>query len=108
MLNILFSRQILAKPGADPQLCSSTSRVGARQLGNSNISLIYRPLCLHRGDQAGVVNPLSNWPLHNIVITSIAWCMAYKREVEGGSYLAQKSCNTIATVWASQVGGAAK
>jgi len=30
--------------------------------------------------------------------------MAYKREVEGGSYLAHKSCNTIATVWALQVG----
>jgi len=24
------------------------------------------------------------WPLHEIVITNIIWCMAYKREVEGG------------------------
>jgi len=32
--------------------------------------------------------------------------MAYKREVERGSYIAQWACNTIATVWALQVGGA--
>jgi len=32
-----------------------------------------------------------HWPLHDNVITNIAWCMAYKREVEEGSYLAQKS-----------------
>jgi len=31
--------------------------------------------------------------------------MAYTREVDGGSYTAQKSCNSIATVWAMQVGG---
>ena len=24
------------------------------------------------------------WPLHDIVITNIAWCMAYTREVGGG------------------------
>jgi len=28
------------------------------------------------------------WPLHDIVITNIVWCMPYKREVEEGSYLA--------------------
>ena len=48
------------------------------------------------------------WPLHEIVITNIVWCLACKRDVEGGSYLAQKSCNTIATVWALQVGGGMK
>jgi len=31
--------------------------------------------------------------------------MAYKTQVEGGSCLAQKSCNTIATVWAYRWGG---
>jgi len=31
-------------------------------------------------------------------------CMAYKREVEGGSYTAQKSWNGIPTVWAMQAG----
>jgi len=31
-----------------------------------------------------------DWPLHDIVITNIVWCMAYQREVEGGgSYIAQ-------------------
>jgi len=31
------------------------------------------------------------WPVHDIVITitNIVWCMAYQREVEGGSYIAQ-------------------
>jgi len=24
------------------------------------------------------------WPLHDIVITNIVWCVAYKREIEGG------------------------
>jgi len=25
-----------------------------------------------------------DWPLHDIVITNIVWCMVYKIEVEGG------------------------
>jgi len=29
--------------------------------------------------------------------------MAYQREVEGGLYIAQQLCNSIATVWAMQV-----
>jgi len=29
------------------------------------------------------------WPLHDIVITNIIWSIAYTREVEGGSYIAQ-------------------
>jgi len=35
------------------------------------------------------------------------YCMVYNMQKggRGGSYLAQKSCNTIATVWALQVGG---
>jgi len=31
--------------------------------------------------------------------------MAYKREVEGGSYIAQYSCNSIATVGGMEVDG---
>jgi len=38
--------------------------------------------------QSGAVAAAKNagelWPLHNIVITNSVWCMAYKREVEGG------------------------
>jgi len=30
-----------------------------------------------------------NWPLHNIAITNIVWCIAYTRGVGGGAYLAQ-------------------
>ena len=44
------------------------------------------------------------WPLHDIVITNIVWCKAYEREVEGGSYFAQLSCNSIETVRAMQAG----
>jgi len=29
------------------------------------------------------------WPLHDIVITNVVWCVAYKRDAEGGSYIAQ-------------------
>ena len=31
----------------------------------------------------------TRWPLHDIVVTNIVWCMAYKREVEEGSYTAR-------------------
>ena len=30
--------------------------------------------------------------------------MSYKREVEGGLYIARWLCNSIATVWAMQAG----
>jgi len=33
--------------------------------------------------------------IHDIVITNIVWYMAYKREVEGGSYIAHWACNTV-------------
>jgi len=35
----------------------------------------------------------------------MVWCIGYKRRVGGGAYLAQLSCNAIATVWKLQVGG---
>jgi len=31
----------------------------------------------------------AGWPLQDIVTTNIVWCMAYKGEVEGGSYTAR-------------------
>jgi len=43
---------------------------------------------------------LAHWPLHDIAITNIVWCMAYKRGVRGASYIAQSTYNRIATVWA--------
>jgi len=45
------------------------------------------------------------WPLHDIVITNSVWCMTYRREVGGGLYTAQWSCNRNAPGWAMQVGG---
>ena len=45
------------------------------------------------------------WLLHDIVITTIVWCMAYKRRVERGSFTARQLCNSIATGWAIQMGG---
>jgi len=29
------------------------------------------------------------WPLHDLVITNVVWCRAYKREVKGGLYNVQ-------------------
>jgi len=41
--------------------------------------------------------PPPSWPLHDIAITNIVWCMAYNRGVGGvGGYIAQWSCNSIA------------
>jgi len=31
-----------------------------------------------------VATSLISWPLHDIVIANIVWCMAYTREVGGG------------------------
>jgi len=27
---------------------------------------------------------VAGWPLHDVVIANIVWCMAYTREVKGG------------------------
>ena len=35
------------------------------------------------------------WPSRNIAITNVVWCVAYKRGVGGGAYIAQWSCNSI-------------
>jgi len=45
-------------------------------------------------------------PLHDIAITNIVWCVAYKRgSGRVGGRILRKSCNSIAIVWAMQVGG---
>ena len=49
--------------------------------------------------------PPPPWPLHDIAITNIVWCVEYKRAVGEGAYIAQWSCNSIAIVWAMQGGG---
>jgi len=36
-------------------------------------------------------------------MTNIVQCKPYKGEVEVGSYIAQQSCNSFATVWPMQV-----
>jgi len=38
--------------------------------------------------EAGVRDGVDIWPLHNIAITNIVWCMAYQRRVGGASYIA--------------------
>jgi len=45
------------------------------------------------------------WPLHDIVITDIVWCIAYKREVGRGVLYSPVIVNSIAPGWAMQVGG---
>jgi len=54
-----------------------------------------RKLGRERGSAAGRWGA-GLWPLHGIAITNVVWCMAYKRGVGGGSYIAQWSCNRIA------------
>ena len=43
------------------------------------------------------------WPLHDIAGTNIVRCMAYKKGVGGGAYIAQWSCNRVS--FASGGGG---
>jgi len=38
------------------------------------------------------------WPIHDIAIINIIWCMAYKGRVGGGAYIAQWACNSTA-IW---------
>jgi len=45
---------------------------------------------------------LACWPLHDIVITNIARCMAYKREVEGRVVY----CSIVVPQYCSSVGNA--
>ena len=50
----------------------------------------------------------SSQPLHDIAITNIVWCMAYKKDVGRRAYIAQWSCNSIAIGQALQVRGGNK
>ena len=40
-------------------------------------------------------SPSPTWPLHDIAITYIVWCMAQTGRVGDGAYIAQWSCNSI-------------
>jgi len=42
-----------------------------------------------RGREERLDQSIPVWPLHDIATTNIVWCMAYKGEVEGGSFIAQ-------------------
>jgi len=37
-----------------------------------------------------------NWPVHDITIANVAWCMAYKRGSVGAANIAKWTCNRIA------------
>jgi len=56
-----------AVKSADSYLVDMRSRIKRREL---------------EGDAAR--DQRTTWLLHHIVITNIVWCMAYKREVDGG------------------------
>ena len=55
-----------------------------------------RPRPLARPAPLPSGNRFVAWPLHNIAITNIVWCMAYNRGVGGEAYIEQWSCNGIA------------
>ena len=41
----------------------------------------------------------------DIAIANGVWCMAYQMSGGGEGHVLRKSCNSIAIVWAMQVGG---
>ena len=45
---------------------------------------------------------LGGWPLHDLVITNIVWCIAYKREVARGVIY----CPIIVQLYCTRVGNA--
>jgi len=61
-----------------------------------------------RGRPGGRLGGGVVWHLHDIVITNSVWCMAYNGRVGKSSCIAQTSCNSIAVVWAMQIGGVIK
>jgi len=86
-------------------------------LYQSTILLVHPPSALltrlqyYRASNAQYTTPhpipvvFAIWPLHDIVITSIIWCMAYKGTVGGRSYIAHKSHDCIAVAWVMRMGG---
>ena len=74
---------------------------------NSRFDLLSQERCIHHEDTSTHVlgagqrvgsESLETWPLQNIAIANIVVCMAYKGGVGGASYIAQKSCSSIAIV----------
>jgi len=65
--------------------------IGKSPWGNSHVLHIicYKKSPLALGRARYTRRFTATWPLHDIVITNRVWCMAYQREVEGGSYIAQ-------------------
>ena len=55
----------------------------------NRFSLPMSALFLTRVDDHSYSLLTATWPLHDIAITNIVWCTAYKRGVGGGSYIAQ-------------------
>ena len=48
--------------------------------------LVY--VCMHAHGNIPICSAVI-WTLHDIAITNIVWCIAYKRGVGGASYIAQ-------------------
>jgi len=55
-------------------------------------------------------NKAMTWSIHDIVVTNIVWCIAYKPEVGRGTVHCPiiVQYNSIAPGWAMQVGGGNK
>jgi len=53
-------------------------------------------LLVYKYPALSLINPPFLWPLHDIAIPNIVWCMAYKGRVGDWAYIARCSCNSIA------------
>ena len=64
-------------------------------------------VCHARWFPPSVSTRTATWPLHDIAISNIVWCMAFKGRVGGRACIAQWLCNSIAIGhgFASGVGG---
>jgi len=54
--------------------------MGDRLRGDGGLEEVYTP---------------EDWPLHDIVIANIVWCIAYKGGIGGGAYIAKWACKLI-------------
>jgi len=52
--------------------------------------------------------PPQTWHVHDIAMTNIGWGMSYIRDIGGGPYIAQWSCNSLALGEALHMGGEPK
>jgi len=78
-----------AAPGAVP-------RVGVIRGSNHTTDQSPTPKTLCGLTRAGGLGCALVWPLHDIAITNVLWCMAYTRGVGGRAYIAQSSWNSTA------------